>query len=101
VRVARVLLVIAALTATSLGVGLAAARPAAAASPAADGGISATISDGAYTFAYTMTGVTAGAGDAPKSRLGTVTGTTVTLSGTAHAGSPMPRWCRIMAGISR
>jgi hypothetical protein len=77
VRVARVLLVIAALTATSLGAGLAAAGPA-----AADGGISDTISDGAYTFAYTMSGVTAGPGDAPKSRLGTVTGTAATLSGT-------------------
>ena len=77
VRVARVLLVIVALAATSLGADLAVASPA-----AADGGISDTISDGAYTFQYTMTGVTAGPGDAAKSRVGTVTGTTVTLSGT-------------------
>jgi len=77
VRVARVLLVIVALAATSLGAGLAASSPA-----AADGGVSGTINDGAYTFQYTMTGVTAGSGDTSRSRLGTVTGTTVTLSGT-------------------
>ena len=58
VRVARLLLVIVALAANSLGAGLAAASPA-----AAGGGIADMISDGAYTFQYTMTGVTAGAGD--------------------------------------
>ena len=58
VRVARLLLVIVALAANSLGAGLAAAS-----SAAADGGIADMISNGAYTFQYTMTGVTAGAGD--------------------------------------
>jgi hypothetical protein len=69
--------VIAALAASSLAGGLAAAKPA-----AADSAISDTISDGAYTFQYTMTGVIGGAGDTPKNRQGTVTGTAVTLSGT-------------------
>jgi len=45
-----------------LGADLAVASPA-----AADGGISDTISDGAYTFQYTMTGVTAARATRPES----------------------------------
>ena len=85
VRLARALLVIVALAATSLGAGLAAASPA-----AANGGVSGTISSGGFTAKYTVTGVTAGPDDQPAYRTGTVTGSTVTLSGTlTFADAPM------------
>lgn len=55
-----------------------AARPAAAA-----GGVSDTLNYGGHKLTYTVTGVTAGPDDTPAHRAGTVTGNTVTVSGSA------------------
>jgi hypothetical protein len=55
-----------------------AARPAAAA-----GGVSDTLNYGGHRLTYTVTGVTAGPDDTPAHRAGTVTGNTVTVSGSA------------------
>ena len=55
--------------------------------PGAGGGVSDTIVYGSHTLTYTVTGVTTGPDDTPAHRSGTVTGATVTVSGSVlYAG---------------
>ena len=63
---------------------LLAAGPTGIASPVeAGGGVSDTLSYGGHTLTYTVSGVTAGPDDKPTHRSGTVTGKTVSVSGSA------------------
>ena len=75
--------------ATALAGLLVASGPAAAAGPdAGSGGISDSAEINGFTVSYSLSGVTPGPGDTPPFRSGTVTGDTVTLTGSASFTQP-------------